>query len=346
MRAARSAKFAEYTSTYAILNSIGIHETALIERRDASAGMGVFVRDACDADTTLFVVPAHRICATSVMAKIGTHVAFHCPPELTTSSSNSTAPDHLDGGLVTFLTGSGSAAAWVELCWRLALERHRSYSLWWGWLESIPPPEEFAGTAAGALSQCRAVHTPLHPFYAKARKRLEEEKTTAYAMAAAGNLAPSYANFSWAVDALVSRGVALPRCWSPPAEEAPGAAEAPPLLTVPDTELGIVPYVDLINGPDGIGRAANATVEVAADAEDLPEWYLQWILHEAKLKGRDGAAELTRILSQRYCVCVTLKRPLRASEEVILPYDLSPMTTKVLSEAEDELLTRLLKFGY
>lgn len=348
MRGIRAAKFAEYTSTYAILNRIGIHATALIERRDPSVGYGVYVRDACDSGTTLLVVPAHRICATSVLTRIGTRVTFHCPPAARCTE--------LDAGLITFLTAATSAVSWMELCWRLALERHRNYSHWWGWLESVPPSEEFAGITSGATAQCRALYTPLYPFLVKARKRVEEEKREAHRAIAEGNLTPSFANFSWAVDVLLSRGLQLPLCWSDTTDgkdTAADAAVAAAGATAHETcmvdltsELGIVPYVDLINGPDPRGREANAAIEVAADAEDLPEWYLQWILSEAQLKSRDGVRELSRVLEQRYCICVTLTRPLQASEEVILPYSFSSLTTGVLRADEDEHLTRLLKYNY
>lgn len=336
MRGRRSAKFAEYISTYAILHGIGVHPTTLIERRDCGVGVGVYVRDACDAGTTLLVVPSSRVCATSALSSVGAAVTLDagafataaCAERLSsgsqhedcerskngvwarrgvahneTSHQDMTSHDtvtpllgaecphgHHDcsSDVVSSLTcgddGVGVARKeWALWCWRVALERHRTHSCWWGWLQSVPSPEEFAETHARAAQWCRLQCPELYPHYTRARTRLVCEVRAVYAEMSRIHLAPSYANFSWAVDVLLSRSLILPRCfgaavygdrWRPrpsPIDTpdhgggrfAPSCASA--AQTLPDDalssaavgdeaalELAVVPLMDLINGPDDV----------------------------------------------------------------------------------------------
>lgn len=336
MRHQRAAKFAEYVSTYAILHHVGLHQTTLIERRDSSVGVGVFVRDACDAGTTLLVVPSKRLCTCSTLERIGTSIAL---ASTTVSDTSRSQWEDLDNGIVTFLTGSTRAVTWVEWCWRLALERHRSYSHWWGWLQSLPGPKDFAELRDSANQQCRLHHVPIVPFYRKACKAVEENKRRAYELLAADNLRPSWESFAWAVDVLLSRGGAVMEAW--PARSS-GRTE-----NEGGVEVGVVPYVDLVNGPDDAGRRVNSEVELAFTVEDLPDWYVAWMTQESLLKGRDPAADVQQLFEeQRYCACLTTTQPLTSAEEAIVKYQSPCITTGVLSEDDDATLTRLLRFYY
>eukprot|EP00796_Vickermania_ingenoplastis_P004393 gene4393-3194_t len=321
MRSRRGAKFSEFLSTYAILNNIGLHPTALVERRDSAAGYGIFARDACDANTCLLVVPSNRCCSGSVLRAVGT--PLHCDV-----LAHAEAWASLDGGLISYLTGAG-AAAWAEWCWRVALERHRSYSPLWGWLAALPSLEELRGLADGAADHCRCHESRLAPPYARGRQRLEEELATAYALLEPVTLTPPPPSFLWAGLVLLTRGRVLPRCWN----NAGGG---------PEVELAVVPYADLVNGP-GAGRAPNAAVEIAASTDELPEWYAASLREE---RGEQASTFLTRLFRHHYCVCVTLQQPVRAGEEVILAYDAPAVSTGQLSHAEEVQLSRLLKYCY
>ncbi|KPI87987.1 hypothetical protein ABL78_2923 [Leptomonas seymouri] len=375
MRARRSAKFAEYISTYAILEHIGIHPTALIEKRDTAVGFGLYVRDACDAGTTLLVVPSRRFCANSVLSKVGLRCQFtdpwrrtptvSSPPAsaaLANSSSASSSTDDVQNGIVTFLTGSPQ---WPELAWRLALEQHRSVSPLWGWLQSLPSVEEMKDQTEAAERCCRVHHTMLLPYYLKGYQRIQKETLAAYRQLRPSNLLPNYTTFYWAVEVLLSRGLLLPLAW--PTEES--ATEGVPKIEhAPDIggqlegnggghskrstsevnawELGVVPFVDLINAPDGEGRVANAHIEVALTLDELPPFFVEEVVAGSIAKGRDGVTDLETLLGTQFCLCVALRAPLRASEEVIVDWDTPVLTTGVLQGEEEQLISRLLKYKF
>lgn len=373
MRARRSAKFAEYLSTYAILEHIGIHPTTLIEKRDAAVGVGVYVRDACDAGTVLLAVPSRRFSADSVLAKVGLQCQFTdpwkpltalpsstpCFPESPTVPS--TSREDIERGIVSFLTGS---AQWPELAWRLALERHRSVSPLWGWLQSLPSPEEFQDQTEAAERHCRVHYTMLLPYYLKGRQRIEAETHAAYRQLRCANVLPSYATFRWAVEVLLSRGLLVPLAWPAHRRRTTACSLSASSLSEGESELGdtlpaegcgedeaalelaVVPFVDLVNAPDEAGRVANAHLEVAATVDELPVFFREEAMAAAAAKGRDGLAELAALLTTHYYLCLTLQTPLRASEEVIVEWDIPVLTTGVLQSAEDQLVSRLLKYKY
>ncbi|CBZ30492.1 conserved hypothetical protein [Leishmania mexicana MHOM/GT/2001/U1103] len=355
MRARRSCKFAEYLSTYAILEHIGIHPTTLIEKRDAAVGVGVYVRDACDAGTTLLAVPSKRFCTTSVLSRVGLKTSF-CSPwradsEVRATASAGPACD-VHGGILSFLTGT---TQWPELAWRLALEQHRSVSPLWGWLQSLPSVEELADRRDAAERHCRVHHTMLLPYYFKGRQRIREETLTAYSQLRAHNILPCFDRFAWAVDVVLSRGLLLPTAWpdtggvftnsTAGGEQEEGGSDPPPHISF---ECGVVPFLDLVNAPDDIGRAVNADIEVATSFETLPKFLTDELAADATARGRGGdeLAEVKRLLETHYYLCLTLRKPLRASEEVILDWQVPVLTTEVLTAAEDALVSRFLKYMF
>jgi hypothetical protein len=393
MRAKRSAKLAEYLSTYAILEHIGIHPTTLIEKRDAAVGVGVYVRDACDAGTTLLTVPSRRFCANSVLSKVGLKCSFSDPwrsqkeaTTINTRAVNTAWPTSLEStsmlphvpavdtqnGIVTFLTGS---AQWPELAWRLALEQHRSVSFLWGWLQSLPSVEEFKDETEAAERRCRVHHTLLLPYYLKGRQRIQEEMAAAYRQLRAANVLPCYTAFCWAVEVLMTRSLLLPVAW--PSQEcvarrltkdeqdvtsnmqhttegkvereaegdntlvSSGAGDNDAAL-----ELGVAPFLDLVNAADDAGRAPNAHIEVASSLEELPSFFVEETVANYAAHGRDGVAELSTLLQTHYYLCLTLLKPLRASEEVIVEWGVPVLATGVLKSTEDQLVSRLLKYKF
>lgn len=338
MRKHRAAKFAEYISTYAILNYIGLHDTVVFEKRNTGAGLGLYVRDACDAGTTLLVVPSRCVCSNSVLNAIGTPLPL---PASFSQSKNAREAERwreLDGGLMTFLTGSRCAAEWVELCWRMSLEQHRSYSPLWGWLNALPPLSELQELLTEAESKCRRQDAALLPHCRKSQEKIKSELAVAYSLLLPCTLTAPPPTFLWAGLVLLSRGMLVPRAWRREAGDPLRDAEG-------EVELGVVPYADMINGEDASGRQANATIEVSFTAEELPDWYAQWVREEA---GRRSSAlcYVSHILRHHYFFCVTLQQPLLPAQEVVMPYFQPLVSMPSGSEDQNQTLSRLLKYFY
>ncbi|EKF33633.1 hypothetical protein MOQ_002493 [Trypanosoma cruzi marinkellei] len=324
MRGQRSAKFAEYTATYAILKRLGLHDTVLIEKRDASVGYGVFVKDACDAGTPLLVVPSRRACSVTTLERLGADVQM-------VETGALLKLHHLNDGVVSKILGC-SANQWTTLAWRLAIEQQRSLSPWWGWLNVLPSLTSFRAMEEDCERLCRLHHAPLLPYWMDARRRIEEEVVTAHGIFAEENVVPSIRYFRGAVDVILSRAQHLPLCWT--------TAEGHPV------ELGILPFIDLINGHDGADRKRNARVEVAFAVEELPGWYRSWFVQESERGGIDGEKELRRLMEEHFFAVVVLERDLIASEEVILEYEVQPWDTDSLGSEEQLLLGRLLRYFF
>ncbi|KEG14261.1 hypothetical protein DQ04_00551130 [Trypanosoma grayi] len=324
MRGQRSAKFAEYTATYAILKRLGLHDTVLIEKRDASVGYGVFVKDSCDAGTPLLVVPSRRACAATTLERLGANMRF-------LQCMEASRLEALDGGVVSRLLGCATVQ-WATLAWRLAIEHQRSVSPWWGWLNVLPGPEAFKTMEEECERLCRLHHAALLPYLMDARSGIEREVKAVYDMLSERNVSPSPTYFRGAVNVVLSRAQHLPACWT-------NAIEDP-------IELGILPFIDLINGHDGVERKRNAAVEVAFAVEELPAWYRAWFIQESEPRGIDGEKELHRLLEEHFFALVVLERALTASEEVILQYELQPWATGTLAPEEGLLLGRLLRYFF
>lgn len=368
MRHHRPTKFSEFISTYAILQYIGLHNTVVVERRDSHAGFGMFVRDACDSGTCLLVIPSRRCCSNSVLRAVGTPLHFHEALALLPSDERCALRDRLDGGLLThLLCGSGegrpSALPWVEWCWRVSLEAHRSYSPLWGWLQALPRLTELRELTERAATTCRLEHPTLLPHYTKAQQQIREELAAAYAVLERVTLTAPPPTFLWAGLVLLSRGQVLPRCWNhlnhlddphssssfPPSSAGGGAAAERPENGEEhgELEIGVIPYADLLNGPDSSGRCPNAGLEVATCIEELPDWHVATVMEECRKKGTCGKAYLDRLFKDHYCACVTLQKPLLPADEVILDYFQPVVSTGGrLDEKDDFRLSRLLKYFY
>ncbi|KAG8347081.1 hypothetical protein ERJ75_000710600 [Trypanosoma vivax] len=324
MRGCRGSKFAEYLATYAILKHIGIHDTVLIEKRDASLGYGVYVRDACDSGTAMFVVPSICACSTSTMRQLGAGIRF-------AGGSDSPRLRELDRGTLSRLLGFESLQ-WAGLAWRLAIEQQRSFSRWWGWLNILPSSEDFRLLEDEASRFCRLHRATLLPYLMSARDAVHREMCEVYEVLAEKNLAPSSQYFRWALDIVLSRAQRLPVCCS--------AGGGGPI------ELGIMPFVDLVNGHDGTERKRNARVEIAFDVDELPHWYRDAFLQESVRRGLDGEQELQRFVEDNFFAVVVLERSLFAAEEVIMEYDFTPFAAGGLSSSDEFILGRLIRYHF
>nr|CCC89974.1 unnamed protein product [Trypanosoma congolense IL3000] len=196
----------------------------------------------------------------------------------------------------------------------------------------LPDPLAFKALEEESDRYCRLHHTALHPRLVDVRTQMQEEVCTAYGVIAENNLVPSPSYFRWAVDIILSRSHQLPLCW----RSACGNG----------IELGVLPFIDLINGDDGVSRKRNARVEVAFEVGELPRWYLDEFLRESERRGTDGEGELRRLLDDHFFALVSLERDLAASEEVIMTYELPQWSAGTL-KSEDELrLGRLLRYHF
>lgn len=324
MRGQRSGKFAEYTATYAILKRIGLHQTVLIEKRDASVGHGVYVRDACDSGTPLLVVPSRHAFSLSTVQKLGARVRQE-------DLMQSPQLEILNRGVLSRLLGC-TAGEWISLAWRLAIEHQRSLSPWWGWLNVLPRMQDFRTMEDESGRQCRLHRVQLLPYFIEVQSSMQEEICSAYEVLSEKNLMPSPNHFRWAVDVILTRSHRLPACWT----NGEGSS----------VELGIIPFVDLVNGDDGGERRRNARVEVAFEVEELPRWYRDEFLQESERRHVNGEEALRRLLEEHFFALVALERDLTASEEVIMEYELVPWVTGALSHEDDLLLGRLLRYRF
>lgn len=400
MRHHRTAKFAEYLSTYAILHHIGLHPTVLLEKKDPSTGFGMFVRDACDAGTTLLVIPSKRCASNSVLHIIGTPISFpFSTPHSSSASSSSSTLDTLEQGLLSTILNS-SSREWIEWCWRISLESHRNTSPLWGWLRSLPSAAELRDQTDSLSRHCHLHYSPsMASHYKKGWHRVQEELAQAYSLLEPVTLTAPPSTFFWAGLILLSRGLRMPRSWLRQRRRRPRRSTSsscnPASLPTPTTvslsdgsatafdvsssssnavasplemearelereeeeeELGVVPFIDLINGPDERGRRPNARIEIAFGTHELPDWYLSDLREEGGRKGenrnaiRDVDHFFSRLFDYHFCACVTLEKPLHPAEEVILDYSAFSSglisTGGALTEEEDVLLTRFLKFLY
>lgn len=394
MRSHRPTKFSEFVSTYAILQNIGLHNTVVVERRDSHSGFGVFVRDACDSGTCLLVIPSRRFCSNSVLQAVGTPVRFHDALAQVPQAELVGLRQRLEGGLMAHLCRNselrrGDLPDWVEWCWRVSLESHRSFSPLWGWLQALPRLRDLRELTERAETTCRVEHPALLPHYTKAQQQIREELAAAYALLERVTITAPPTTFLWMGLVLLSRGQVLPRCWrhlnlpqthchpsspssssSSPSSSFSSSVNAVGVSTddsasgsrhdasdvetaegpgreEPALELGVIPYADLLNGPDSSGRSPNAGLEVATDVEELPDWYVATVLEECRKRGTCGRTYLERLFRDHYCACVTLQKPLLPADEVITDYFQPVVSTGGrLDEEQDIRLSRLLKYFY
>ena len=240
-RKLRGAKFSEYISTYALLNRIGIHQTAVIERRQAVEGYGWFVRDACDAGTVLCVVPLKLAVSAANGRERGAPVVC---------ASFSTCPV---GVLLPHLL---QAPDWVELAWRIAIEAGvQSSPLWWGWINSLPDAAQLQQQREHCMQRCRVSPSTLHltPYLEHLRLVIKSEVSAAFLAARdVQPVSPPQGRFEWAVDIALSRSLLCP------------TADLEPRV-----EPTVLPFIDLVNH----AAEPNAEIEMAATLADLPSWY-------------------------------------------------------------------------
>lgn len=318
----RSSKFAEYLSTYAIANRVGLHPTTLIEMRDATRGMGIFARDACDEGTTLIVVPSTVVLTSSNMLKRGVAADFSRFADVADRLNR----PQVEGsslclrGVLTALLGNIPESHWIPFAARLAIELSARHSPWWGWLSSVPSWDG-QGQAERLASKSRLVSIAPRSgaAYLTLEAKLNQDIEMAHQLISKGAddggwIVPTIETFRWACYLLLSRCIVLPRNDS--------------------IELGIVPFVDLCNAAITIPRqgvaaqggqnqtssrlclphhSSNAVVEFAT-FDELPDWYKdEWC-------GLPQKKQEAPVHSACEYVLLTLSSPLRAGEEALLDY--------------------------
>eukprot|EP00758_Cryptobia_borreli_P010420 Tbor_TRINITY_DN5565_c0_g1::TRINITY_DN5565_c0_g1_i1::g.13599::m.13599 len=323
-----SASFSKHISIFARKRNLALHDTLLLERR-GTKGVGLYVRDACDSGTSLLVIPNSGI------------VSSH-------SVTSSSFPFYFAGnetpGIIASLLGCKNNSEWVELSWRIALEKCNSQSTWWGWLDSLPSEVDFHDDIQNTV-RCARAHFPfLVSGFMGASEKIEAEIEEAYDDISESCVVPSLNRFKWATRVVLSRSSRV----------VIKAAEG----TIQET-LGFVPIYDFANCPtmssfcykyhttsvecsdhDGIVRELrsshllgrrgmfvnpsevhpSATLEVALEVSELPRWY------------RDASSDTSSTLLEASFpfLVLTLAKDMPAGEEVTVPYIL-PQT--VLQES-------------
>jgi hypothetical protein len=319
-RRLRGAKFSEYLSTYALLKGVGIHPTAVIERRQAVEGYGWFVRDACDAGTVLCVLPL----ALAVSARNG--LASGSP--LRTEAFDACRAPHGGPGVPGMLRTLLGCDGWAALAWRIALEQGVQASpLWWGWLGSLPPHELLRQHRAMCVQHCSAsaATVPLVPHLEHLQQCLAKETLAAYEAASrALPIAPPFARFDWAVQIVLSRSLLFP---SHSAVLSAGDTDG-----AEDLELTILPFFDLVNGASG-SQIANAEIEIAMDVGELPAWYKDDVLK-------------SRLPAPPFAV-LTTTQPLLPADQVLMHYQ-CPSDVSALAPgiADAAMLCTALRFSF
>lgn len=294
----RSAKFAEYLSTYAILNGMHLHPTVLIEKRDAGRGYGVFVRDACDAGTSLIVLPRTSLMTQGSLLEQGTGIS--CRPlleHLWSNSTTSVSTPFMDCML------HHHASQWVVLAWQLALELTARHSRWWGWLSSVPSYDDILQTEHAAQLASRAGHPQLAASMAIIREAVQREISDGYDFIRLhATLVPPKPIFLWAARLLLTRAILTP--------SGDGAS----------VELALAPIVDLCNmdilhgaaGDDEV-VSGNADIEFLGTDEALPDWCLLDVA-----SGTSGSTPTHSSADYEGGVMLCLNQPLVAGQEVLL----------------------------
>jgi len=266
-------------------------------------------------------VGSRVMCSRSVLRAIGTPVEFPTVDALR----------EFDGGIISHLTGVGGEE-WAEWSWRVSLESTRRTSPMWGWLSTLPDAAEFRDLQMLAERNCRLHHAHLVNAYHTSRQQIEKEAAAVYAALEKVTVTPPPHEFYWAVLIMLSRGRMFLRSWSDTVSEEEVAAE-----------IGVMPFMDLVNGPDGGNRRPNAHIEVAFSSKEVPDWYSNWLKDEHHTAGEEYLRDL---FPAHYCSCLTLTRPLLPAEEIVLDYDLPLISTGSTTEADSVFLTRFLKYLY
>lgn len=303
----RSAKFAEYLSTYAILHGVCLHPTLLIEKRDASRGFGIFVRDAVDAGTTILVLPRRSLMTQLSLRRIGVGVTQSGLLEGLRREGDATA-----GGLrelfpaMDLLLMGIPSWNWIVMAWQLSVELAARHSQWWGWLSSVPSNDDLVDLEQSSQVASRAIAPHLVGHIALLRQALQNELNGAFELVLKyADILPPKHMFYWAVRLLLTRSIVVP-------SESNSDTVA---------ELALAPFVDLCNmaaavSPhrggltvDGECGSGNAQIEFLDVAGTLPDWC------RAELRGSSKHIEDG---DYSHSVMLTLSKPLLPGEEALL----------------------------
>ena len=250
---------------------VGLHESIVLERRGSAArGIGLFARDALDAGTSVAVVPNDRLVCSDSLRTIGCNYPLSadakgrlfdsCAPIITAASSGGSGTAGGDGspsvGLISRLLGCDSDAEWVELAWRLGLERCGSHSFWWGWLDGLASAREFGDLGAACAAAVRVRFPTLSGQLEALNAAVREEILLWYGRLEEEVTVPPLSVFEWAVRVVLTRASMIIR----PVELASSQRSVDTTITSSSSSqaqqqpsvafarrLGILPVIDACN---------------------------------------------------------------------------------------------------
>ena len=318
-----SKVFARGLALYGDRQKVGLHDSLVLEVRDASRGMGVFVKDSVDAGTALVVLPMAS-CITASKLAIG-----GAPLRLPAVHKVCEAP-LLDG-----LFGCGPDE-WFPFVWRLAMERVQETSLWWGWLEALPSLEMLMETKAATARTASSLSVDLAAEIERHTEGVYREVEQVWRSVSEDFCVPPLGALMWSVQVALTRA-----SWIP----------IPNFPDVGDSyrvSLGIAPYIDFVNHAEG--EAASAGMELASSLESLPRWYTNPPTDRGKSDGvfdlpdrtwavANGMRHIDSIGFHHYLVLCT-RKPLMPSQEVTLDYGV------VGEDMAQRLLYKAVRFGF
>lgn len=297
----RSAKFAEYLSTFALIHQIHLHPTLLIEKRDPSRGYGMYVRDAVDAGTTMVVLPRRSLMTSTSVDTFGVGLSRL---SLENALQNISVRDRFPA--MNLLLMGVSPVSWIVLAWQLSVELSARHSFWWGWLSSVPSLPDLNELEHAAHAASRVVAPQLAGQMATIRSALQKEVDDAFTSIVAPHAAvvPTIDTFRWAVRLVLTRSIVVPTI------EGTGV------------DLAIAPFIDLCNMATAPIKGSshkkkqnvstgNAEVEFLGDGENLPEWSRKETDEGGQFKTADSDYH-------RHAVMLTLHNALLPGDEVLL----------------------------
>jgi hypothetical protein len=324
----RSAKFAEYLSTFALLHQIHLHPTLLIEKRDPSRGYGMYARDAVDAGTTMVVLPRRSLMTSSALDTFGVGLSGQSLQYALRSATDGTSPLRERFAATDLLLMGVAPETWIVFAWQLSIELSARHSFWWGWLSSVPSLADLVEQEQAAHLASRAVAPHLVGQMATIRTALKQELDDAYSSFVVPHAVavPTRESFYWAARLVLTRSIVAPRESS---------------LDEGDVDLAMAPFIDLCNMASRLptkprsteanhGAVGNAQVEFLGTGEELPKWSRDEI-DASQFKTADSD-------DHRHAVLLTLHTPLLPGDEVLVDdavdllsetlHDASASTTK------------------
>ena len=248
------------TVLFAAARGVGSHPAVLLESRDgAASGPQVYLNAPCDEATPLVIAPPSAAVTARMLHSVGPRF-----PVRASAVSARARPALLSSMF-------GDQCDWLELAWRLAIERCARVSRYWGWLALLPDLAAQRDEAERVERLVRIAKPRCGPSHSAASRTLEAEVAACHHSmaalavpavdAATPGLVPPLPALRWAVGIVLRRATRLPRS----IEVRDCGSDS---IT---TELGILPLLDLAPWASA-GDVPKAGVEILL-APELPPWY-------------------------------------------------------------------------